>query len=70
VGSATVGIFGSTNPARTGPTGHRVQTLYYPPACSPCFKRTCRFGHYDCLRAVRPQEVADALERLGAFSRA
>jgi heptosyltransferase-2 len=70
VGSATVGIFGSTNPARTGPTGHRVQTLYYPPACSPCFERTCRFGHYDCLRAVSPQEVADALERLGAFSRA
>jgi heptosyltransferase-2 len=67
VGIAVVGIFGSTNPVRTGPMGDRVQTLYHPPPCSPCLARTCRFGHYDCLRAVGPEEVAATLQRLGAF---
>jgi len=67
VGIATVGIFGSTNPARTGPTGPYVQPLYRPPACSPCLERTCRFGHYDCLRAITTEEVAATLEHLGAF---
>lgn len=68
VGTAAVGVFGSTDPARTGPTGHRVATLYHPTRCSPCFERTCRFGHYDCLRAVAPEEVVATLERLGAFN--
>jgi heptosyltransferase II len=67
VGIAVVGIFGSTNPARTGPMGDRVQTLYHPPPCSPCLARTCRFDHYDCLRAVGPEEVAATLQRLDAF---
>jgi lipopolysaccharide heptosyltransferase II len=69
VGIPTVGIFGSTNPVRTGPTGHHVQALYHPPSCSPCLERTCRFGHYDCLRAVSPEEVAATLAHLGAFAR-
>jgi len=69
VGIAAVGIFGSTNPVRTGPTGHHVRALYHPPPCSPCLERTCRFGHYDCLRAVSPEEVAATLAHLGAFSR-
>ncbi len=32
--------------------------------CSPCFERTCRFGHYDCLRNLQPDAVLDALQRL------
>jgi heptosyltransferase II len=32
--------------------------------CSPCFDRTCRFGHYNCLRQLLPDAVAEALQRL------
>jgi heptosyltransferase-2 len=32
--------------------------------CSPCFDRTCRFGHYNCLRQLMPQAVNEALQRL------
>ena len=35
--------------------------------CSPCLARTCRFGHYDCLRRIAPEAVAAALGELGAL---
>jgi heptosyltransferase II len=67
LGIPTVGIFGSTNPQRTGPLGPRTRTLYHRIECSPCLERTCRFGHYDCLLRVTPDEVEDALIELGAL---
>jgi heptosyltransferase-2 len=62
----TVGIFGSTRADRTGPLGARTKILYKPIECSPCLKRTCRFGHYECLDAIQPSEVLAALEELKA----
>jgi heptosyltransferase-2 len=35
--------------------------------CSPCLARTCRFGHYQCLRDIAPNEALAALENLGAL---
>jgi heptosyltransferase-2 len=67
LGIATVGIFGSTNPARTGPGGARAAVIYHRLECSPCLERTCRFGHYNCLREITPAEVARQLALLGAF---
>lgn len=68
VGIPTVGIYGSTNPARTSPLGPRSIALYDRIECSPCLERTCRFGHYDCLKRIDPQRVLEALDRLGTFS--
>jgi heptosyltransferase-2 len=70
IGIPVVGIFGSTNPLRTGPAGLKTMAIYHPVECSPCLKRTCRFGHYRCLQAVTPIEVAQALTQLGAFAKA
>jgi heptosyltransferase-2 len=67
LGIPTVGIFGSTNPTRTGPLGPRANVIYHQIECSPCLARTCRFGHYNCLRAIAPEEVAGALKGLHAF---
>lgn len=67
LGIPTVGIFTSTNPQRTGPLGPRAQALYHRIECSPCLERTCRFGHYDCLKQVTPQEVEAALVELGTL---
>jgi heptosyltransferase II len=61
LGVPTVGLFGSTDPARTGPLGARTRTIYHRIECSPCFARTCRYGHYDCLRRIEVDEVAEAL---------
>jgi heptosyltransferase II len=67
LGIPTVGIFASTNPQRTGPLGPHAQALYHRIACSPCLERTCRFGHYDCLKQVTPEAVELALLELGAL---
>jgi heptosyltransferase II len=68
LGIPAVGIFGSTNPARTGPLGGKTAVLYRKIECSPCLQRTCRYGHYQCLRTIEPPEVIAALARLGVFA--
>lgn len=64
----TVGIYGSTRADRTGPLGPKTKTIYHAIECSPCLKRTCRFGHYNCLTQIAAQEVAGELEKLGVFA--
>ncbi len=67
LGIAAVGIFGSTDPGRTGPLGARSAVLHRPLECSPCFARTCRFGHYNCLVGIGPEQAAAQLVKLGVF---
>jgi len=67
LGIPTVAIFGSTDPRGTAPIGSKAVVIYRGIECSPCFARTCRFGHYDCLRSISPEEVVDTLQRLGAL---
>jgi heptosyltransferase-2 len=31
-------------------------------SCSPCFDRTCRFGHTRCLEAIEPARVIAVLD--------
>jgi heptosyltransferase-2 len=65
LGKPTVGIFGSTNPMRTAPMGPSARVIWHHLACSPCLARICRFGHYNCLREVTPEEAAAALRDAG-----
>lgn len=59
-----VAVYGSTSPQFTPPLADQVEIVRLGLDCSPCFDRTCRFGHYNCLRDLRPQPVLDALQRL------
>lgn len=68
LGVPTVAVFGSTDPKRTGPLGAHTAVVSSPPPCSPCFERTCRYGHYDCLDAVSTESVVEAA--LGLAERA
>ena len=61
-GRPTVAIFGSTDPRWTGPRGPHARVVTRPPACSPCFLRTCRIAErYLCLRAIAPEDALEAL---------
>jgi len=66
LGIPTIGLFGSTSPIATGPLGARTRVLQHPIECSPCFDRTCRFGHYRCLTEITVERVAGALAELEA----
>ncbi|WP_437882620.1 lipopolysaccharide heptosyltransferase II [Pseudomonas sp. LRF_L74] len=59
-----VAIYGSTSPGFTPPLAEHVEIVRLGIECSPCFERTCRFGHYNCLRELKPAPVIEALERL------
>ena len=58
-------VFGSTSPEHTPPLNPRARVLWLKDElqleCSPCFERTCRFGHTRCLVEVTPQRVDAAL---------
>jgi len=61
-----VAVYGSTSPQFTPPLAERVEIVRLGLECSPCFERTCRYGHYNCLRELAPRPVLAALERLVA----
>jgi len=54
-----VALFGSTDPAATGPFTDRATVLHHPLPCAPCFQRTCETG-YACLTAISVEEVLAA----------
>lgn len=61
LGVPVIALFGSTEPSLTGPTGggHRILRHHVP--CSPCFKRECPFGHYQCLHGIPVENVTTAV---------
>ncbi len=62
--TAVVAIYGSTSPEYTPPLGADMninRVIASGQACSPCFKRNCRFGHYQCLMETKAQSVAKTL---------
>jgi len=58
-------VFGSTSPEHTPPLNPRARVLWLKEElqldCSPCFERTCRYGHTRCLVEVTPDRVDVAL---------
>ena len=64
LGVPVVGIYGSSSPVFTPPLAARAASVSLALRCSPCFARTCRYGHYDCLRKLAPELVLSALARV------
>lgn len=64
LGLATLGIFGSSNPAWTAPQGPRARALValgFP--CQPCYRKTCNQPKF-CLDTVAGSEVLAAMNDL------
>ena len=59
-GIPTVSIFGSTEPAWTGPLGKNHTVLRRHVACTPCFLRDCPLD-FRCMEAVDVDSVVSAV---------
>lgn len=63
-GAKGVAIFGSTDPFLTGPLSTKWKVFQEKQECTPCFKRECHFGQYNCLKAIRPEDVIGYMKSL------
>ena len=59
-----ISIFGSTSLDWTAPINPNATVLSRNLSCSPCFSRTCRFAHYDCLKRIEPELVLEETLKL------
>lgn len=60
-GRPVIGIYGSSDPKYTPPLSTQATILYKGLECSPCFERTCRFGHLECLNGISVDEVLNTI---------
>ncbi|MGE5239386.1 MAG: lipopolysaccharide heptosyltransferase II [Chloroflexota bacterium] len=64
VGTPLVALFGSTDPALTGPLGESDEVIKPSLSCSPCFERSCPEQTLRCMRDISAGEVYAAVRRL------
>jgi heptosyltransferase-1 len=65
LGRPVVGIFGPTNPKRTGPFGQLNNVLQSSLDCVPCLQEHCRRPtHLECMWSITPESVCERVERM------
>jgi len=64
LGKPVVGVFGPTEPRRTGPYGQLARVVQHPLPCVPCLKSRCAWPQpMECLTAISARTVLNIVER-------
>jgi len=64
LGKPVVGVFGPTEPRRTGPYHQLERAVQHRLPCVPCLKSRCAWPQpMECLTAISPATVFDAVQR-------
>ncbi|MBT4525470.1 MAG: lipopolysaccharide heptosyltransferase II [Deltaproteobacteria bacterium] len=59
-----IALFGSTSITWTGPENPLAEVMTINYKCSPCFKRTCKYQHYECLTGILPEYVFESILKI------
>lgn len=62
VRTPVIAIFGSTEPALTGPLGRGNMVIKKDIDCSPCFKKRCAKQEIVCMNAITSDEVFEVIK--------
>ena len=64
VQTPVIGLYGSTDPRRTGPIGKKNQVLMKNLPCVPCERKICPLNTLECMDAISIDDVFEAVRKV------